>query len=271
MRERDGDRVSTGRVRHGTLRRVGLAGCLALCPGAVFAESGTETGVTLIAGAGVSHASLAFTAPNALVSTRIDALPVLRLGVEAWPERALGLHAELDLGTGAQLGVPGTNARLAYNAHQLRAGGWYRWQPAPGGDGWDVRLGLGLQAVSQHVQAQNPALLVESQVAGPALESRVDKFFLSRRLHLGLGVGAALPFFVRETPRDSGDAGRFYAWGVGFDAGFALGPALALALDVRHIDQTVVFRGEGTRATGTSRGRTHDAFTTGVLSTRWHL
>ena len=121
------------------------------------------------------------------------------------------------------------------------------------------------------MQAQNPALLVESQVAGPALESRVDKFVLSRRLHLGLGVGAALPFFVRETPRDSGDAGRFYAWGVGFDAGFALGPALALALDVRHIDQTVVFRGEGTRATGTSRGRTHDAFTTGVLSTRWHL
>lgn len=242
-----------------------------MCPATALAESDSETGVTLVAGAGVSRAALAFTAPNALVETRVDALPVVRLGVEAWPDRALGLHAELDVGTGAKLGVPGTNAQLAYNAHQLRAGGWYRWQPAAGGDGWDVRLGLGLQAVAQHVQAQNPALLVESQVAGPALEGRVDKFFLSRRLHLGVGAGVALPFFVRETPRDSGDAGRFYAWGAGLEAGFSLGPALALGLDLRHVDQTVVFQGEGTRATGTTRGRTHDAFTTGVLTTRWHL
>jgi hypothetical protein len=271
MRQRHGDRVSTGRTRHGTLRRVGLAGCLALCPAAGLAESGTDTGVTLIAGAGMSRASLSFTAPTALVSTRIDALPVVRLGVEAWPERALGLHLEFDLGAGAELGVPGTSAQLAYNAHQLRAGGWYRWQPAPGGDGWDIRLGLGLQAVSQHVQAQNPALLVESLVAGPALETRVDKFFRARRVHVGVGVGAALPFFVRETPRDSGDAGRFYAWGAGIDAGLALGASLGLGLEIRHVDQTVVFRGEGTRATGTSRGRTHDAFTTAVLSTRWHL
>lgn len=248
-----------------------LTGSFVLCPAVAAAESGAETGVTLVAGAGVSRASLAFTAPNALVETRIDALPVLRLGIEAWPERALGLHVELDLGTGADLGVPGTEAHLAYNAHQLRAGGWYRWQPAPGGDGWDVRLGLGLQAISQHVQAQNPALLVESQVAGPVLEARVDKFFVSRRVRIGLGAGAALPFFVRETPRDSGDAGRFYAWAAGLEAGLVLGASLGLGFELRHVDQTVVFRGEGTRATGTSRGRTHDAFTTGVLTTRWHL
>ena len=217
----------------------------------------------------MTRASLGFSSPAALVDTRVDALPTLRLGVEAWPMPSLGLHAAVDVGTGASLAVPGTSEKLAYNRHQLRAGGWYRWQPDPGGTGWDVRLGLGLEARTQSVQAQHPALLVDSRVAGPALEVRVDKYFLGRRGRLSAAARVDLPFFVRESPRDSGDPGRFYGVGGLLEAAWRLSSTLEFGLALDHRDQHVDFRGEGTRAAGVTAARTHEQFTTALLTTAW--
>lgn len=221
------------------------------------------------AGAGLTAGSLNFAAPTALVETRLDAVPTVALGLEAWPAAEIGLHLALAIGTGATLSLPGRDDELDYNVHQLRAGGAWRWSPASGGDGWDVRLGLGLHGVVQRVQAQDPALLVDSQVAGPALDLDVDKHLLSRRVRLTAGAGLEVPFFVRESPRDSGDPGVFYAWSLHGEARWMFQRTLGLAFEVRFTDRTVEFDGEGTRAGGTVDGRTHDRFASSLLKVRY--
>lgn len=258
-------------ARHGICLLLAGVAWGPFCQGRAFAESTPDARLQAIAGAGLVHARLAFTAPTALVETRVDALPVAHLGLEAWPEPALGLYLLGDIGTGATLTLPGGGPTLAYNAHQLRAGAWYRWQPDSGGAGWDVRLGLGLAATAQRVQAQNPALLVESQVAGPAVDARVERFFLRRRASVGLGAFAGLPFYVREAPQDSGDPTDFVNFGGILTGSLRFGETWGLEFEARHSDTRIEFRGEGTRAAGITNGRTHDAFTTAILAVAYRL
>ncbi|MEZ4463346.1 MAG: hypothetical protein R3F43_02200 [bacterium] len=49
---------------------------------------------------------LSFRAPTAAIDTRLDAVPALALGVDYWPDPALGLHLALHAGLGAEVGVP---------------------------------------------------------------------------------------------------------------------------------------------------------------------
>jgi hypothetical protein len=217
----------------------------------------------------MTRADLRFRAPTARVDTRVDALPTVAVGVAAWPERSIGLHADVEVGLGASLTVPGTDRTLWYRVHRLDTGATYRWSPLPGGDGLDVRLGLGLRGVLQSVQAQTPALLVESRVAGPALNVAVDKFLRSRRIVLSVGLTGAAPFFVRESPRDSGDPGRFLAWGASARAGYSPSARWGLTADVGTYEQRLSFRGEGTRAAGVSSSRVVDRFDSVRLAVHW--
>lgn len=214
---------------------------------------------------------LAFTAPTALVETAISAVPTATLGARWQVERRVDLEAVFDLGLGAKLEVPGTSATLDYNLQQLQMLGYYRFSPDASRDGLDLRVGLGLHATRQSVAAQNPALLVGSVVAGPALDVAADKHLLGRRLTLSLRAGAEVPFYVRETPRDSGDPGRFYGFGGGAAARLEVARPWGLVLRLDAVDRTVVFRGEGTRAGGTEKGRTHDRFLRGALLAEYAL
>jgi hypothetical protein len=250
-------------VRCATFVTVGL------CPATAAAESAGDGALSVFGGVGVTRADLRFRAPTARVETRVDALPTVTVGVAAWPESAIGLHLDLELGTGAALTVPGTTQTLRYTAHRLDVGGIYRWTLDPGGSGLDVGLGLGLQGVVQRVQAQTPALLVDSQVAGPALSARVDKYFRSRRLVTALSLDAGLPFFVRESPRDSGDPGRFWAWGAQARLAYQPSAHWCVALDVGTYEQHLSFRGEGTRATGVESGEAVDRFDTVRVTLHW--
>jgi hypothetical protein len=244
---------------------------LALCPARGAAESTGEGAVAVFGGLGLTRASLRFRAPTARIDTRVDALPTVAVGVTARPERAIGLHFVLDVGTGAALDVPGTNRTLRYTAHRLDTGGTYRWALDPGGDGLDLRAGLGLTGVMQQVQAQTPALLVDSQVAGPAVAVGLDKYFRSRRFVAGLTVTGAVPFFVRESPRDSGDPGRFLAWGLVARAAYAPSSRSLVSLDFGRYEQHLTFRGEGTRATGVDSGAAVDRFDATRLAFHWQL
>jgi len=244
---------------------------LAFCPARCVAESVGEGGVAVFGGVGLTRASLRFRAPTARVDTRVDALPTVSVGVTARPERPIGLHFALDVGTGAALDVPGTSRTLRYTVHRLDTGGTYRWSLDPGGGGLDLRAGLGLTGVMQRVQTQTPALLVDSQVAGPTAAVGLDKYFRSRRFVAAVTLTGGLPFFVRESPRDSGDPGRFLAWGLFARAAFAPSPRSLLSLELGRYEQHLTFRGEGTRATGVESGEVVDRFDATRITFQWQL
>lgn len=200
---------------------------------------------------GITTGSLSFESDNATVKTRLDALPVVGMGAETWIEPAVGLYAHLLLGAGADIYIPSTGQSIRYNAHVLEAGLWLRWSPSEQSPA-ALMGSLGVRALRQTPREQRPALLVGSTVAGPEGGFGGEVRMLDGRLCLRALLTAGVPFFVRETPRDSGDPRSFTSVGARASVGFepvVLEPwSLALAANITQ--HKVEFEGAGSRAAG---------------------
>ncbi len=222
------------------------------------------------AGVGVLNGHLAFSAPpTAEIETAITAVPVVALGVDLWPDEHLGLMLDVDLGTGAALDVPDVSGTLRYNLHQLRLGGRYRWHFGPGADASALFVGLGLGGLYQSAQRQRPSLLVDRLIAGPELCVGGEWVALPDRLWVRLDGRLAVPFFVRESPADSGDPTSFIGYGGALSAiGRVTGP-WSVQAELALYFQTIDFNGEGTRVGQVFDATTDDRFLTATLAARY--
>jgi hypothetical protein len=246
--------------------RLGAALALLLATTAHAEEGRGRGGVW--AGPAVVNGRLDYTAPTARISTRLDALPAVAAGLDLWPEESLGLYLALAIGTGADLKLP-TGGKLRYTVHQLEAGTRYRWFLGPGRDAFALVASLGMRGVQQDVQAQRPSLLVSSTVAGPELAASLEAPL--GPVWLRLTARGGLPFFVRETPADSGDPLTYAGYGARAELVADLFGewSARLAADVQV--QRIEYRGVGTRAAGVNGGRTEDRFATLMLVARHRL
>jgi hypothetical protein len=217
------------------------------------------------AGPSLARGSLDFEAPTALVRTRIDGVPSVSLGADVWPLETVGFRLAADLGLGAELEVPGAKETLRFNRHTVEGLARYRFFLDARSDALAVLVGTGVRVERQDVRAQEPALLVDRLIAGPLMTVALDAPLLEGDLVLRTEGFVTLPFFVQESPRDSGDPQGFFGWGVRAELTWRLlGPwGLAAALEWSQV--RVDFEGEGTRANGTPESSTNDTFLRGRL------
>jgi hypothetical protein len=221
------------------------------------------------AGPSLARGSLDFEAPTALVRTRVDGVPSVSLGADLWPLETVGFRLAADVGLGADLEVPGTRETLRFNRHTVEGLARYRFFLDARSDALAVLVGTGVRVERHDVRAQEPALLVDRLLAGPVVTAAVDAPLLEGDLVLRAEGFASLPFFVQESPRDSGDPRGFFGWGVRAEMTWRLmGPwGLAAALEWSQV--RIDFEGEGTRVNGTPESSTDDSFLRGRLGALW--
>mgnify|MGYP002629269254 CR=1 FL=1 len=251
-----------------------LALLFALCASAGAAESaarlqrarsrpGAWVGPAVVTG------HLGFAARSARVETALTALPALAFGLDLWPTEALGLYAGGAIGLGARISVPGTDSTIAYNLHQFEGGVRGRWFLGPRANAPAALVGVGLRGLYQTTQVQRPALLVDRIIAGPELAAGVTWPVLVDRLVLRLWARGQLPFFVRETPTDSGDPRSFSGYGARAEASLRLDGAWGILAQIDWWAIGVDFAGEGTRAAGVDDASTDDSLIMLALSARY--
>lgn len=235
----------------------------------VLRRSRTRAGAW--AAAGLTNGRLEFRDATTAIDTAVTALPVVQLGAEVWPDGPFGVRIVLDMGTGIDLDLPDGSATLAYNLHQLHAGARYRHHFGPGATAGAFFFGLGLRGMRESIQAQRPALLVDRTIAGPEAEVGLEWVLLSDRIWVRADARLALPFFVRETPADSGDPDSFVGYGAGLDLVARLVGGVSLQLSTALYVQSIEFAGEGTRATRVVDATTDDRLLTTTLGLRYAL
>lgn len=247
--------------------------CAAPSPGraAVSAEvlhqvrtrSGAWAGLEVLTG------HLAMEAASTQVDAGLTALPALAVGIDHWPTDALGLYAGAAIGLGAAIAVPDSEQTFQLNVHQFEGGARGRYFLGSGADAAAVIVGLGLRGLYQTAQVQRPALLVDRTVAGPELAAGVAWPVLGDRLWLRGTLRGHLPFFVRETPTDSGDPRGSFGYGARLEAVSRLTGQWGVhaRLDAHFLGHD--FDGEGTRASGVTDAKTRDRFVSLGLFARY--
>ena len=205
---------------------------------------------------------------------QLTALPAIAGGLELWPTENVGLFADIQLGTGAEiskLGLsPDDTRAVGLNTNEYRLGGRYRWFLGPRATATALGVALGVHAFNQFVRDQTPAILLDRIIAGPQVASFATFPLWAGRLWLRSTVHVELPFFVRESPTDSGKPVSFLGYGAGLEAVMALQGKWSLQFDFDYGRRSVDFEGLATRGAGTRNGAANDTFTHYGLCARYH-
>lgn len=201
---------------------------------------------------------------------RLDLLPAVGLGLELWPTEATGVYAATAIGTSASITFP-TTQTVDYNLHLFEVGGRYRWYFGPRSSAPSVFLGVGLRGRYQTAQEQRPTILIERIVAGPELSAAFAWPLVSDRLWVRATARGGAPFFVRESPADSGDASSTLAFGGRFEVAVRVVSGWYVQLSADLHSESIDFGGSGTRGGGVEGARTSDRYLVGGLHLRYAL
>jgi hypothetical protein len=218
---------------------------------------------------GLLRNALAFEAANVALQTTADGVPALNLGADVWASDSFGLYAGASLGFSSTLEVPSQGVSLRYNAHQFEVGARGRWHLGPAADALAVFVGFGGRATLQTAQVQRPSLLVDTTAVGPEAQVGLEVPLGGQRFWLRATARAGLPFFVRESPDDSGDAERTWSFGGRFEAIFGLTSSLFGQVGADAVSQHFRFRGEGTRAGAVFNAEADNLLLTGNAGLRY--
>lgn len=209
----------------------------------------------------------------AQADTAIDYLPAVALGVDYWPDPAIGTYLGAEIGTGARIALPADRGgvSLDYNLYRFEAGARYRWYFGPRSGAPSLFVVGGLRGRWQTAQAQSLSVLVDRIIAGPEAGLGFAWPVVSDRVWFRISGRAGMPFFVREPGDDSGQVDGVFAYGGRLDVAVRVlgGWYVQLVGDLQ--DESLDFAGDGTRAAGVTGVRTHDRFITGGLLVRYAL
>jgi hypothetical protein len=129
-------------------------------------------------------------------------------------------------------------------------------------------VGLGMQGYYQFVQDQRPSILLDRKVVGPRLSAAATIPILEGGTWVRLTAYGELPFFVRETPNDSGDPQSFLGYGAVADGVVPIYGPWSLQVNIEYTERVIEFQGPATRGAGTGDGKTKDRFIRFGISVR---
>ncbi len=218
---------------------------------------------------GATSGSLRLDAPTAKVGASVYGLPVVAMGVDLWPDEHLGVFAQGTFGLGSDLDYAERGVRLAYNVHQVALGARYRWHLGASTTALAPFVGAGLHLMHETTPDQIPSVLIRKTAAGPELTAGVEWPILGEALWLRAAGRVGLPFFVRESPDDSGDPTDFLALGARLEGTVALAGQWGATLVVDWHQQRLRFTGEGTRAASVFGAETTERLLTVTAGARY--
>jgi hypothetical protein len=203
--------------------------------------------------------------------TRIHALPGLAAGVELWPTDTLGVFVAGVIGFGvdidadvvkAQFGDPDAEGEttISYTVHQFEAGGRYRWFFGPDVSAPSAFVALGVRGRFQSARDQFPTILLDRMVLGPEATLGGTLSIANGRAWIRGSARIGSPFFVRETPTDSGDPRSFLDGGGRLEIVAAVTGRWSIQVrgDLTH--RILQFAGQATRGFGAEDVKTRDRF-----------
>lgn len=258
---------------------IGLLGLLAASSAATAADGTARldrerTRAGAWVGPSVITGLLQLRTPGANSDTTLTYLPAVALGVELWPDPAIGTLLAVELGTTAAITVPfeEQTVQVNYNLYRFEAGGRYRWYFGPRSDAPSVIVHGALRGRYQTAQEQRPvSALVERIVAGPEAGLAFAWPVIGDRVWFRIGGRAGMPLFVREPGDDSGQLDSGFTYGGRLDVAVRVFGGWYAQLTADVYDEEIDFVGDGTRAAGVVEARTHDRYISGGLYLRYAL
>ncbi|MEE2787805.1 MAG: hypothetical protein VX589_10730 [Myxococcota bacterium] len=222
----------------------------------------------VLAGFKLTTAQLAFNGDSARADVRVEALPAVYAAAHFWPTEAIGFYGMVTTGIGAKIDDL-VDQRVAYNHHEFQILGRYRWFLGPRISAAAVGLEMGLTGRIQIVQEQRPPVLLDRTLIGPTAGTFFTVPMMTNRLWLTIKVFGGLPFFVRESPADSGDPARFWQYGGSLALGIQMVGPWSMQLNADASQTSIRFDGTGTRALGVRDVATDDVFMSYGLALRY--
>lgn len=253
--------------------RRGLLVFILLVPGLLWAESvddieayrlknGVWSGLSLTTGA------LNMTAPSARSTIKLTALPAVGLGIEQWVVDSLGVQLRGTLGLPATISnVLGQN--VGFTLHTAEAGLVFRqfFGLRASAPAWLISSSLKMQI--EDAQEQRPSVLVSRAIFSPTLKIGYERFVKPGQWWVRGYLGGAYPFFVRETPTDSGRPDHMVSGMVEMISCYHLTPRWGVFTQIDALYQSFDHGGEATRAGGVRDVSTQDYYFTALIGFRF--
>ena len=126
-----------------------------------------------------------------------------------------------------------------------------------------------MNAVIEDVQDQQPVVIVSRFTLSPNLQLGYERFVRGDTTWLRAGLAIGYPFFVRESPSDSGRPDSMYDARLSVSVCHYLTQRWGLQFGVEHLLQSFEHGGEATRAGGVNDVSVFDNFTSVFLTARY--
>ena len=219
-------------------------------------------------GLGISTGRLEAIGDNATSKIRLTALPRVQFGFERWADESIGVAVSAQLGVPANIdNVLGNTVR--FSRHRLTAGTTYRYFLGPRPLASALTISSLLHASVEDVQERQPAVILSRFIISPTLGFGYERFIWQETTWMRAGIGIGYPFFVRETPSDSGRPDSMFDVRVYGTLCHYLTDRWGLGIDLEHLIQDLTHRGEATRAGGINDVKVRDSYTSASLHVRY--
>jgi hypothetical protein len=201
---------------------------------------------------------------------QLTSLPAASLGIEHWPQEQLGLSLK------ASIGVPATindvlTQDVSLTRHHAELAFWLRYFTGvrPSAGAWLI------QSVNQfqfeNAQEQRPSVLMSRFIFSPGIRVGFERGFDNTNWWIRGLVGVSYPFFLRESPTDSGRPDWMLSYGGQITGCYRWTQRWSTQASFEANIQSFDHGGEATRAGGVKDVRVDDSYYTTMLALRMVL
>ena len=207
-------------------------------------------------------------ADNATTKIKLTSLAGIRFGLERWPDESMGVLLAGEMGFPATIdNVLGNDVR--FTRHQLLAGITYRYFMGPRPLASAFFVSSLVNVSMDDVQEQQPAVILSRVIIAPNLRFGYERFLIADTTWIRAYLGLGYPFFVRETPSDSGRPDSMFDARAAVEVCHYLSDRWGLLMGIDHTRQSFQHGGEATRAGGVNDVVVLDMYTAVTVSMRY--
>ena len=220
-----------------------------------------------------NRGSFELSANEVSVIGRLDGMLGLQSGGEFWDSERFGIYGNIFLGFGQDLQLPQeyNNQLLNLNQSLLNLGARVRWYFSNRALSPSISINLGLYGSWQTYSEQVPfTFFTDRSSYGPEVGLSI-RIPVTQNLWFRFNGQGGVVFLSREDPVDSGELDQGSQWSASLEGQFNLTQNLGLRIHLHYRNETLIFKGFGTRAQGIRNAQTMDYNLLSTLSGVWVL